>query len=71
MFSMQQKRDIADEVQKILRATNHPELPEDEITFKLEVVGAESWSWASIRNNDAVLNPSTTAWNERLEQDNG
>jgi hypothetical protein len=33
MFSVQQKRKIADEVQKILRDTNHPELPQGEIQF--------------------------------------
>jgi len=35
MFSVQQKRKIADEVQKILRETNHPELPNGEINFHL------------------------------------
>jgi hypothetical protein len=27
MFSLRQKREIAEAVQRILRATNHPELP--------------------------------------------
>ena len=44
MFSMRQKREIADKVQQILRETKHPELPEGEIQFKLHVDGAESWS---------------------------
>ena len=38
MFSVRQKREIADAVQKILRATNHPELPAGEcvsLTSKL------------------------------------
>ena len=56
MFSVEQKRKIADEVQKVLRATNHPELPAGEIQFSLHVEGAESWSWADIRNNGAVMN---------------
>jgi len=51
MFSMSQKQQIASAVQKILRETNHPELPEGEISFILHVSGAESWSWADIRNN--------------------
>lgn len=60
MFSVMQKRDISDAVQKILRATRHPELPEvDEIPFLLHVDGAESWSFADIRNNGAV--PDGTA----------
>lgn len=65
MFSVQQKRDIADAVQTILRATNHPELPAGEIQFALHVDGAESWSWADIRNNGAVTTPGVNPWNER------
>jgi len=57
MFSVRQKREIADKVQAILRATNHPELPEGEIRFHLHVDGAASWSWADIQNNSAVLVP--------------
>lgn len=54
MFSVRQKREIADKVQAVLKETNHPELPQGEISFLLHVNGAESWSWADIRNNGAV-----------------
>lgn len=54
MFSPQQKREIADKIQKVLRETNHPELPSGEIQFVIHVWGAEDWSWADIRNNGAV-----------------
>lgn len=64
MFSVRQKRQIADAVQKILRDTNHPELPEGEIKFRLHVDGAESWSWADIKNNGEVENPGVNPWNE-------
>lgn len=64
MFSVRQKREISDAVQAILRATNHPELPEGEINFHLHVKGAESWSWADILNNGAVPNPGVNPWNE-------
>ena len=64
MFSVRQKREIADAVQKILRATNHPELPAGEITFKLRVESAEEWSWAEIVNNGAVARPDVNPWNE-------
>lgn len=68
MFSVAQKREIADAVQRILRATNHPELPANtEIQFHLHVDGAENWSWANIRNNGAVSDPTINPWNE--EQD--
>lgn len=61
MFSVAQKRDIAEKVQAVLRETGHPELPEGEIQFQLHVEGAEGWSWADIRNNGAVENPEATA----------
>ena len=64
MFSVKQKREIADAVQQILRATNHPELPATEIQFTLHVKGAEDWSWADIKNNGAVDKPDVNPWNE-------
>jgi len=71
MFSVQQKREIADKVQTILRATNHPELPTGEIKFTLYVAGAEGWSFASIQNNGAVPNPSVNPWNEIQDRKGG
>lgn len=64
MFSVRQKREISDAVQKILRETNHPELPSGEIKFHLHVDGAESWSWADIKNNGSVLSPDINPFNE-------
>lgn len=65
MFSVAQKRAIADGVQKLLRATGHPELPSGEIPFRLHVEGASDMSWADIENNGAVLNPDVNPWNEQ------
>lgn len=65
MFSVAQKRTISDAVQKTLRETGHPELPDEEIQFELHVSGAESWSWAEIKNNGAVTSPSVNPHNER------
>ena len=70
MFSVSQKRKIGDAVQQILRDTNHPELPNGEISFSLHVDGAESWSWADIKNNGAVKNPSINGWNETQDTKN-
>jgi hypothetical protein len=67
MFSVRQKRDIAEKVQAILRETTHPELPEGEIAFLLHVEGAESWSWADIRNNGAVISPEVNPHNEAMD----
>ena len=68
MFSVQQKRQIADAVQRILRETGHPELPPGEINFHLHVDGAKPWSWADIRNNGAVSAPAINLWNEAQAQ---
>jgi hypothetical protein len=69
MFSIQQKRQISEAVQQILRATNHPELPKTEIQFNLQVRGAFQWSWADIQNNGSVVNPEESAnpWNEKQD----
>ncbi len=66
MFSTEEKRDISNKIQKILRETNHPELPEGEIVFSIRVEGKESWSWDEIKNNGSVtiVNP----WNERNDR---
>jgi len=64
MFSVKQKREIAEKVQQILRDTGHPELPKGEIQFLLHVNGAERWSWSDIRNNGAVTKPDVNPWNE-------
>jgi len=64
MFSVRQKRKIAEEIQNILRATCHPELPCGEITFSLHVEGAETWSFAYIRNNGDIKVPAVNPHNE-------
>ena len=69
MFSVRQKREIADKVQSILRETNHEELPSGEIQFRLVVRGAESWSWADIRNNGAVTEPEVNQHNEMMDRE--
>jgi len=48
-----------------LQSTGHHELPEGEIEFHIHVKGADSWSWAEIRNNGHVKSPKINPWNER------
>lgn len=69
MFSVREKREIADKIQKALRDTAHPELPPsgEEINFVIYVEGAESWSYAEIRNNGSCLNPSVNPHNEAMD----
>jgi len=68
MFSVNQKRYISDQIQKILRSTNHPELPENEIEFEIHIKGKEDWSWAIIKNNKRVVNPKINPHNERMDK---
>ncbi len=70
MFSLRQKREIADRVQVILRETNHSELPKGEIQFNLHVDGDESWSWADIRNNGSITDPKINLHNELQDPEN-
>lgn len=70
MFSVRQKQEIADKIQKIIRETDHPELPEGEISFSIHIEGAGSWSWADIQNNGfyADKEPSINPWNEAQDR---
>lgn len=68
MFSIRQKREIANKIQAVLRETNHPELPEGEISFNIHVEGADRWSWADIRNNGDVDNPNVNLHNEAMDE---
>jgi len=51
MFSVIEKKYIADSIEKILLELNHPEMPKDKLKFTLQVDGKESWSWADIEPN--------------------
>lgn len=51
MFTREQKHAIAEAIQRLLRATNHPGLPTGEIQFKLHVRGVTAWQYANIVNN--------------------
>ena len=57
MFTVEQKRKIAGEIQESLRATNNPELPKGEIQFTIHVWGSTPISWADIVNNGQIPNP--------------
>ena len=51
MFSMQEKKHIAEEIEKLLLKLNHPEMPKEKPIFHLHIYGKESWSWADIKPN--------------------
>jgi len=66
MFSVEEKKKIAEAIEKLLLDLNHPEMPKDKPTFKLHVDGKESWSWADIEPNWVyeIKKPSVNPWNE-------
>ena len=66
MFSKQEKIVISQEVERILLALNHPEMPKEKPIFHLHVKGKESWSWADIEPNWTfeTREPSVNPWNE-------
>lgn len=67
MFSMAEKKEIADKIEKLLLGLNHPEMPKEKPVFKLHVDGKEMWSWADIDPNwkyDKENPPSVNGWNE-------
>lgn len=51
MFSVEEKRKIAEAIEKLLLELDHPEMPKEKPKFKLHVDGKESWSWADIEPN--------------------
>ena len=72
MFSMEQKKQIADAVEKLLLSFDHPEMPKDQVSFTLHVEGENSWSWADIKPNwtfNDLRQPSVNPHNERVAED--
>ena len=67
MFSLNEKKIIAEGVEKLLLNLNHPEMPKQRPIFDLHVAGKESWSWADIKPNWIYENkePSISDWMER------
>ena len=69
MFSMEQKRQIAEGVEKIVLGFKHPEMPTEKPRFSLHVDGKESWSFADIQPNwmfDDANKPGVNPWNEAV-----
>ncbi len=51
MFSTEEKQKIAAGLEKILLDLNHPEMPQEQPTFRLHVYGSSDMSWADIIPN--------------------
>lgn len=66
MFSLKEKQEIAEKIERILLDLNHPEMPKEKPLFHLHVKGKESWSWADIEPNWKYENkaPGINPWNE-------
>ena len=55
MFSPEEKKKIAKEVERILLSFGNPEMPKEKPYFELHVKGEEGWSWADIKPNWCIL----------------
>jgi len=69
MFSLEQKKKISTEVEKIILSFNHPEMPKEKPDFTLHINGKESWSWADIKPNwtfSETNKPSINPFNEKM-----
>ena len=66
MFSVAEKRLIAQAVERVLLDLKHPEMPTVRPKFLLHVDGKESWSWADIEPNWTFddRQPGVNPWNE-------
>jgi hypothetical protein len=67
MFSKDQKKLIATELEKILLSFKHTEMPTEKPDFILVVKGKEVWSWAVIEPNwkfDENNPPGVNPFNE-------
>lgn len=51
MFSVAEKRKIAEVIEKTLLELKHPEMPTEKPKFKIHIDGKEEWSWADIEPN--------------------
>jgi len=72
MFSLEQKKQIADVVEKVILSFNHPEMPKEKPSFHLHIGGKESWSWADIDPNwtfDESNQPGINPWNEIVAEE--
>lgn len=66
MFSMAEKKQISEEVERVLLSFNHPEMPKEMPVFQLHVKGKEDWSYADIEPNWKFKDksPGINLWNE-------
>ena len=66
MFSIAEKKKIAEAVEKVLLELRHPEMPETRANFRLHVNGKEDWSFADILPNWTfeAIPPKANPWNE-------
>ena len=74
MFSVSEKKQIAEGIEKLLLSFNHPEMPDEKPIFKIHIDGKESWSWADIEPNwkyDDNNPPGINPWNEVARENMG
>lgn len=68
MFSMDQKKKIAAEIEKLLLSFDHPEMPTEKPNFHLHIDGKQAWSFAEIDPNWTFDSQQKMGMNEYHEQ---
>jgi len=66
MFSIAEKKKIAEGVEALLLSFNHSEMPTEKVRFELHIEGKEAWSWANIRPN--WMHDDAGDLNERMDK---
>lgn len=73
MFSIEEKKKIAAEIERLLLSFDHPEMPKEKPRFLLCVQGKEIWSFAEIVDPTTAIEkfgpePKGNPWNEKARQ---
>ena len=72
MFSVAEKRKIAEVIEKTLLELKHPEMPTEKPRFKIHIDGKEAWSFADIEPNwvfdDGVKPMGVNPFNEESRE---
>lgn len=66
MFSVAEKKLIAQKLEELILSLKHPEMPTEKPNFTLHIYGKEPWSFADISPNWTFEKtaPSVNPWNE-------
>ena len=66
MFSAKKKKHLANCIESLIIAMDHPEMDNNNVRFKIHIDGKESWSFADITDNNTAAERGigVNPWNE-------